>query len=247
MGALSVSGSGVAWQARVMEPSVLNPCTNGLSGGLRLCEFASKHPDAGGLKCWVWAIPSREPGAKVSIKERSHWRTVHHTVVHRLLTETTRLSPHQLVMERGRYGKPRLVARPSLGLSISHSEHYGGLALADGYEIGFDLECTSWVDFRGVARRFFPFEAQQLERDFAVSKSDHRFLQAWTAKESYLKALGIGLSKPLGSFRLRLDDHGRAIELLHCTDFGAPFGRCSFLSLPVDDRYAATVVSIRIA
>ena len=50
-----------------------------------------------------------------------------------------------------------------------------------------------------LAKRFFTAEEQQfiLEEPEGINE---RFYRIWTGKESYLKYLGTGLTKPLGSF-----------------------------------------------
>jgi 4'-phosphopantetheinyl transferase len=105
------------------------------------------------------------------------------------------------------YGKPRIVG-PSAGLDLQFNlTHTAGLAacvVTRGREVGIDADAVSRRVDPSLAQRFFaPEEAAHVDR-VAEPLRGEVFLQYWTAKEAYLKALGTGLSTPLDSFSIDL-------------------------------------------
>ena len=95
----------------------------------------------------------------------------------------------------GAHGKPELLGS-ALHFSLSHSGDYCVCALCEA-EIGVDIQRRVPLDRRVAERKF-----SAAERDFVLSASepDAAFTRIWAMKESYVKALGAGLSLPLESF-----------------------------------------------
>ena len=96
------------------------------------------------------------------------------------------------------YGKPWLPELSNFRFSLSHS---GSVALCavSGDEIGCDIELPRGFD-PAIAKRFFHPD----ERDWLFSHPEPEqpdaFFRIWTCKESFIKALGLGLSLELDSF-----------------------------------------------
>ncbi|MBN9658427.1 MAG: 4'-phosphopantetheinyl transferase superfamily protein [Acidobacteria bacterium] len=108
------------------------------------------------------------------------------------------------------YGKPFLehpVHCTSLGFNVSHCDGLIAILIAEGIEVGVDVEAIRpMADLLRVAHRFFaPPELGDLRRtpeDLRVE----RFFQYWTLKESYIKARGVGLRLGLSQFWFELED-----------------------------------------
>jgi 4'-phosphopantetheinyl transferase len=84
----------------------------------------------------------------------------------------------------------------SLRFNISHSGDLGIIAVANGIEIGIDIEQIR-EDFPigEIANRFFsPQEQQYLRNSHNPIKS---FFMLWTRKEAYIKGTGDGLNARL--------------------------------------------------
>ena len=96
-------------------------------------------------------------------------------------------------------GKPRLIVPQGVHFNLSHSGKYTVLALSDT-EVGVDVQQKRAVDLR-VARRYF--SPEEWAHISAAEDKEGLFYRYWTAKESYLKALGTGLARPLNSFTVR--------------------------------------------
>jgi len=96
------------------------------------------------------------------------------------------------------YGKPYFPDLPDFHFSLSHS---GDMALCavSSLPIGCDIEKIERFN-APLARRFFhPRECEWL---FSRPENEQAaaFYRLWTCKESFIKAIGLGLSQPLDSF-----------------------------------------------
>lgn len=123
-----------------------------------------------------------------------------------MLRETWGIENKQIQFEHNKFGKPRLKNIPQLHFNISHSGQWVTAAM-DEYALGLDVEQIKPMDM-GIAERFF----SQVETQYIMSQSPEQrltsFYRIWTLKESYIKAVGKGLSIPLDSFAFEFIDDG---------------------------------------
>ena len=98
------------------------------------------------------------------------------------------------------HGRPTVAGPGEISFSLSHSAGYAVIALTDGgANVGVDVEevrARSRLD--ALAARVLNDEEHAAWR--AIDDADRQlraFLRAWTAKEAYLKALGIGIATRL--------------------------------------------------
>ena len=95
----------------------------------------------------------------------------------------------------GENGKPYLPG--GIHFNLSHAGDLALCAVGAG-ALGCDIEQERAFDLR-VARRFFcPAETALLEA--AGARRQELFFRLWTLKESYLKAVGKVLTRPLNTF-----------------------------------------------
>jgi 4'-phosphopantetheinyl transferase len=101
------------------------------------------------------------------------------------------------------HGKPVIAGAPSF--SLSHSGGVGVLAVAPA-RIGVDVEVARpRVHLERLARRVLDEPAHARWATVPEAERLTAFLAAWTAKEAYLKAVGLGLVRPLRSVPLEPD------------------------------------------
>ena len=134
-----------------------------------------------------------------------------------------------MTYEKNKYGKPYFAPFPDIHFSLSHSGTMAIAAFSDR-EVGCDIEKLRSVDLK-IAERFFCPE----EKQYINSHTDpcFAFLRLWTLKESFLKALGLGLSRPLDSFCINIS--GDKAENLKTED-GHEY---SFFEQTLDDHRIA--------
>jgi 4'-phosphopantetheinyl transferase len=107
----------------------------------------------------------------------------------------------------GPHGRPE-IAEPAttLRFNLAHSAGLVACALADGRDVGVDVEhlARPTVDQKMVRRYCSPVEAADIE-----GRGDDgwqgRFLKYWTLKEAYLKARGLGISVPLAEITFAIN------------------------------------------
>lgn len=109
----------------------------------------------------------------------------------------------------GMWDKPRLVKPDGVCYNLSHSGDYTLLALSDN-EVGVDIERIKPVDLRLAEKFFTKKEWEAIEG--AGGGALRLFYRTWVIKEAYLKALGVGLNRPLNSFEVRFTAGGAKIE-----------------------------------
>ena len=109
---------------------------------------------------------------------------------------------------RNRYGKPFLKGITDLHFNISHSGCWI-VTVVDNMPIGVDVELILPVDYKLIKNFLSDIEYRDLMD--SSSPVDY-FYDLWTLKESYIKAVGKGLSIPLDSFMIRKSDGTFKIE-----------------------------------
>jgi len=128
-----------------------------------------------------------------------------HALVRRMLSRSDATGPTGWQFDIDAHGKPSVVASqagaPPLVFNLSHTHGLVACAVARGTSLGIDVErvdrISSGPDI--AARYFAPPEIRMLERHPA-SDYNGRFIELWTLKEAYIKAVGTGLAHPLDSF-----------------------------------------------
>src|SRR5690606_22853124 len=108
----------------------------------------------------------------------------------------------------GTHGKPRL---PGCGVdfSLSHSGDRVVLVLAEGTEVGVDVERESDRDIDRLAEMVLSAP----EREVLAGMADRRrgFHAYWSRKEALLKATGHGLAAPMTDIRVSAPDEPAAV------------------------------------
>jgi 4'-phosphopantetheinyl transferase len=139
--------------------------------------------------------------------------------------------------ECSRYGKPRLTGLQNIRFNISHSGNWVGCIVAEN-EVGLDIENERYDLPLDISEEFFSLQEQRYITGAGDAESLKRFLQIWTLKESYAKAVGKGVYLPLNSFEFEIVKDDKII--LYDSDGRLAEGK-SFLSFPLDDCHHCAV------
>jgi 4'-phosphopantetheinyl transferase len=132
-----------------------------------------------------------------------------HALMRAMLSEATDLPPSSWRYVVGAQGKPAVApgfGDGSLTFNLSHTRGMVACALARHSEIGVDVEAPDRprADYATICRSFSPDEARLVAEASRDSRSD-LFFRLWTLKESFVKATGEGLFRPLDSFSFGFD------------------------------------------
>ena len=136
---------------------------------------------------------------------------VAHGALRSILAARLGISPDAVVISRqcarcgdATHGKPAVVARSDvpgsgdLQFSLSHSQAFAVIAVANGARVGVDIEVERpRARLDALAARVLGSEEYADWLDVPPAAQLRAFLQRWTAKEAYLKAIGAGITLPL--------------------------------------------------
>lgn len=156
------------------------------------------------------------------------------------LAKRLKCVPEQIRFAIGEYGKPHIeTPMSSWKFNLSHSRNCVLLALADGIELGVDIEqCKARVGLVDLAERVLtPAELRHFGSLEASAQEDF-FFRAWVLKESYVKLMGTGIWQGLTTLDVDVDtpcypDEASSI----CARFlSAPDGFAAALAYHVQDR-----------
>lgn len=144
-----------------------------------------------------------------------------------VLAQALGLAPDHLPLYRSHTGQPRL-ALPALHTSLAHCDGMVAVALCEGGPVGVDVEKRDTASLDPI-RDLVCAPGEAVARQAPGGDDDARLLSLWVRKEAVLKALGLGLARPMDSFaapdggRLALRDvEGERVELevRGCEDAG---------------------------
>ncbi|GAB3871922.1 4'-phosphopantetheinyl transferase family protein [Terrabacter terrigena] len=105
------------------------------------------------------------------------------------------------------HGRPRLLDRPALHLSLSRTPTLVALAVSRSGPVGVDVERRDATSFEG-----FDEVALHPEERTPARAAPEDGVTAWVRKEAALKALGVGLR--VDPARIRTPAFGRAAEVV---------------------------------
>jgi 4'-phosphopantetheinyl transferase len=167
-----------------------------------------------------------------------------HGLLRRTLSRVRPLEPAEWRFEVGPTGKPAVVAAqrgdPPIAFNLSHTCGLVACIVSAGSSVGIDVERTDRdIDSDAIASRFFdPAEAAHL-RTLADGARRCRFVELWTLKEAYVKAVGSGLSMPLRDCVFELEG-AHAVRLSGAAASAAPQWQFALYGI-CGDRYRLAI------
>src|SRR5258707_5649472 len=145
-----------------------------------------------------------------------HRFTVARAVLRLLLARYLSCSPSAVLLQTGEFCKPVLGVEGRelpLQFNLSHSHGRALYAFALSHELGVDLErLRPEIASDEIAIRYFSTRERKELLALPSALRAEGFFNAWTRKESYIKAHGKGLQIPLDSFDVTLAP-GRPVVL----------------------------------
>ncbi|MCP3805311.1 4'-phosphopantetheinyl transferase superfamily protein [Allokutzneria sp. A3M-2-11 16] len=169
----------------------------------------------------AWLSPDELERAELFATPQGRDRyVVAHGALRDILARYLIRAPGELRFRRGMHGKPMLEGE-ELAFSLAHSGPYALVAVSRRAEVGVDVEVvTDRPEPLFFAGRFFtPAEFEDL-RSSPLEERSRVFFEYWTRKESYLKAIGMGLDQPLETFQVLAGSGDRPV----CDQGGNPLG-----------------------
>lgn len=183
--------------------------------------------------------------------------TVARGMLRRGLSRILGVASEEIQFAYAAHGKPMVASRSggelAVQFNLAHSDHLAVLAVTMADPVGVDIERVRSVRSRDgiVAKHFSALEREAFGR-FPDAERQEAFFRVWTRKEAIVKAIGTGLTLPLTSFDVSLEDRPTSALLAmrhpdHATQpwslqaLDAPVGFCAALAVarpgPIQVRY----------
>ncbi len=161
-----------------------------------------------------------------------------HAFVRRVLAGCLGVEPAAVGIRITDRGRPELDPPCGIFFNTSHSDGLAVLAVTRGRRVGVDIERVRHIDDAMIlAESHFTEREMEFLRSAPQASRSEIFLTLWTRKESFVKAVGGGLSIPLNGFdSMSVGDDGVG---RHRGPFGGlPF---AFVGLDGPDDYVGAV------
>lgn len=156
-----------------------------------------------------WLSPEeRAQHGRFRFDKHKHTYLVSHALVRSALSLMTQVEPAKLTFKTNAYGKP-FIATPiqheTLHFNLSHTDGLAAVAISKQTALGIDVENKDrQVLTQSLAEQFFAPEECHAVAQASEHERSTKMLEFWTLKESYIKAVGMGLSIALDSFAFEL-------------------------------------------
>lgn len=159
-------------------------------------------------------------------------------LIRTIIAENLKISYKSIKFSKNEYGKPYLKGYPQFNFNISHSGDYV-LCAVDDKNIGIDIEEIKYIEYKEIAKTFFSAKEIGYIINHDLKCQLDRFYEMWTLKESYIKCCGQGLSIPLKSFSIEINQYEN-IKAITNNDYTEH----TFRLLDIDPGYKVAVCSL---
>lgn len=150
------------------------------------------------------------------------------------------MAPAELEFTYSGLGKPSLTG-VDLNFNLSHSHELAVLAVAQGGELGVDVEyLRPQANFKAIATRFFAPEEVDAIEQLPAEVQLRAFFSCWTRKEAILKAVGKGLTYPLNQVVVSVDPD-ETPTIIRATDPQA--AGLKLFPIDLDDAYISALTA----
>jgi len=166
-------------------------------------------------------------------------------VLRNILSTYLHVPPNELQFIYNQYGKPALSDtqnRCALNFNLSHSNELALYVVACVRSVGVDIEYIR-ADFATleIAEHFFSKDEIRSLKAAPTDLRTEAFFNCWSRKESYIKAIGMGVSYPLDGFTVSLTPNAAPALLKVDADEREPT-RWQMYELKAGEGYAASLI-----
>ncbi len=170
-----------------------------------------------------------------------------HGMLRNILAGYTGCSPIELQFTANAYGKPSLVLPAEgqgLHFNLTHSRDVVLLAVTRKETVGVDVEYLREInDVEQLSERYFSESERAYLRRLPPKEQLTGFFQCWVLKESYIKAIGMGLIYPLDKFSVSLSQTLETKTILCDSDIEIEYELVAQLLDPQPNYSAAVTFS----
>ncbi len=127
-------------------------------------------------------------------------------LIRTIIRNTIGIANNEINFVTNEFGKPFLKDYPDFHFNLSHSGIWVVCAV-DNQPVGIDVQIIKPIDIE-IAKRFFSEEEYLDILGKPDPEREDYFYRLWTLKESYIKAIGKGLSYSLKNVRFKITYDG---------------------------------------
>jgi 4'-phosphopantetheinyl transferase len=158
----------------------------------------------------------------------------------RMLASRVMRRPDRLSFIVNQYGKPRLEGDFGIEFNVSHAGRFAMIALSTCGPVGIDIESYDrGIDTENLSS--YVFTPRERQSPLRRSGEAEDFIERWVAKESILKALGLGISENLQAISV-LPAVAESYEIAHDRP---EWEGVKAWRLHVPDGYAAALATMK--
>ncbi|MEO8817494.1 MAG: 4'-phosphopantetheinyl transferase superfamily protein [Paralcaligenes sp.] len=192
----------------------------------------------------LWTLLARNERDRANAF-RAHWvrnQFVHVRGVLRLLLQEYLGKPAvDIDFDYGPFGKPAVACVMGWHFNVAHSGSHALLTIANGYEVGVDIEkFRASAELESLARMVLSQNEMTWWQVLSEEDRMSAFFAVWTGKEAVAKAVGQGLRLEFSKLEIGLMPGSQANVRVITMDL---FGACRLVVLPAPPGYAAALAA----
>lgn len=152
-----------------------------------------------------WLSPAeRHRADRLKVAPRREAFLYNRAMLRRILASYADLEPSEVPLTATASGKPVWdPATPSLTFNLTHHQDHAMLAVSTERAVGIDVESLdARTDYAALARQTLSSRELQQYEQLPAEERPAAILRAWTRKEALLKAIGVGLGRPLAEIEV---------------------------------------------
>lgn len=160
-------------------------------------ELNSSKPELDGLRGLLAADELIRADRLLDLQKKKQF-IVARARLREILGHYQKVEPNQIKFQYNNHGKPALSGshHSSISFNLSHSGHWGALAVVNKFAIGIDLEkIDPDMLFSQLADRYFNDDEKLQLSQYPPERQRRGFYRLWTQKEAMLKLEGVGFQK----------------------------------------------------
>ncbi|MBU4010202.1 MAG: 4'-phosphopantetheinyl transferase superfamily protein, partial [Proteobacteria bacterium] len=173
-------------------------------------SFSDEINDPGLLSAYenYLSISEKQKMQRFHFHKHRHQFLITRALVRTTLSRYFDINPELWRFSNNEYEKPEVVftgRMPPIRFNISHTDGLVACAVALEEDIGVDVEDTTKQNISvDIADKYFSLQEASDLYSVPEAERKQRFFTYWTLKESFVKAVGKGLSIPLDEFSFHL-------------------------------------------
>ncbi|KIQ79982.1 4-phosphopantetheinyl transferase [Bacillus sp. L_1B0_8] len=137
-------------------------------------------------------------------KEDAYRTLLGDVMIRSIICKRYKISNQDIKYSYNKYGKPNWIGDKFFCFNISHSGDWI-VCIVGNTSVGIDIEQMRPIKLETISQLFSMKEIEDLNLKVLTEKNDY-FYDLWTLKESYIKAIGTGLSTPFNSFTIKKNE-----------------------------------------